>query len=49
MGKDFGKGFRILPGLVENKVRWVVEQDFHGNFQANFPCFFFLRLFLLPP
>ena len=46
--KRFWKGFRILPGLVENKVWKVLEQDFHGNFRANFPCFFF-RLFLWPP
>ena len=25
------KAFRIL-GLDERKGRWVVEQDFHGNF-----------------
>ena len=37
MGKVFSKAFRIL-GLVERKgtpCRWVVEQDFHGNFQVN--------------
>ena len=33
--KVFGKAFRIL-GLDERKGRaWVVEQDFHGNFQVN--------------
>ena len=34
MGKFFGKTFRIL-GLGERKGGWVVEQDFHGNFQVN--------------
>ena len=27
------KAFRIL-GLDERKGRWVVEQDFHGNFES---------------
>ena len=31
VGKVFRKAFRIL-GLDERKGRWVVEQDFHGNF-----------------
>ena len=39
MGKVFGKAFRIL-GLEERKGRWVVEQDFHGNFQVNVTWFF---------
>ena len=30
-GKRFGKAFWIL-GLDERNGRWVVEQDFHGNF-----------------
>ena len=34
-----GKAFRIL-GLDERKGRWVVEQDFHGNFQVNVTWFF---------
>ena len=39
MGKVFRKAFRIL-GLDERKGRWVVEQDFHGNFQVNVIWFF---------
>ena len=39
MGKVFRKAFRIL-GLDERKGRWVVEQDFHGNFQVNVTWFF---------
>ena len=35
MGKVLKKAFRIL-GLDERKGRWVVEQDFHGNFQEAF-------------
>ena len=34
VGRVFRKAFRIL-GLDERKGRWVVEQDFHGNFQVN--------------
>ena len=34
MGKVFRKAFRIL-GLDDTKGRWVVEQDFHGNFQVS--------------
>ena len=49
VGKVFRKAFRIL-GLDERKGRWVVEQDFHGNFQVNvtcfFACFFVVVLFL---
>lgn len=30
-GKSFRKAFRIL-GFDERKGRWVVKQDFHGNF-----------------
>ena len=37
-GKVFRKAFRIL-GLDERKGRWVVEQDFHGNFQVNVTYF----------
>ena len=38
-GKAFRKAFRI-SGLDERKGRWVVEQDFHGNFQLNVKRFF---------
>ena len=38
-GKLFRKAIRIL-GLDERKGMWVVEQDFHGNFQVNGTCFF---------
>ena len=33
MGIVFRKAFRIL-GLGERKGRWVMEQDFHGDFQV---------------
>ena len=33
MAKVFRRAFRIL-GLDERKGRWIVEQDFHGNFQV---------------
>ena len=39
VGKVFRKVFRIL-GLDERKGRWVVEQDFHGNFHIVFFCLF---------
>ena len=39
VGKVLEKAFRIL-GLDERKGRWVVEQDFHGNFQVNVAWFF---------
>ena len=39
VGKVFRKAFRIL-GLGERKGRWVVEQDFHGNFQVDVTWFF---------
>jgi len=39
VGKVFKRAFRIL-GLDERKGRWVVEQDFHGNFQVNVTWFF---------
>ena len=35
----FRKAFRIL-GLGERKDRWVMEQDFHGDFQVNVTWFF---------
>ena len=41
MGRVFRKAFRIL-GLDERKGRWVVEQDFHGNFRVNVTWFFAL-------
>ena len=34
VGKVFRKAFQILR-LNKRKGRWVVEQDFHGNFQVN--------------
>ena len=34
VGKVFRKAFRILR-LDERRGRWVVEQDFYGNFQVN--------------
>ena len=39
VGKVLGKTFRILA-LNERKFRWVVEQDFHANFQWNVTWFF---------
>ena len=39
VGRVFRKAFRIL-GLGERKGRWVMEQDFHGDFQVNVTCFF---------
>ena len=39
MRKVFRKAFRIL-GLDERKSRWVVEQDFLGNFQVNVTWYF---------
>ena len=38
MGRVFRKALRILR-LDERKGRWVVEQDFHGNFQVNVTWF----------
>ena len=38
-GKVFRKAVRIL-GFDERKGRWVVEQDFHGNFPVNVTCYF---------
>ena len=43
LGRVFGKSFRIL-GLGERKVEWAIEQDFHGDFQANVTWFFCLFL-----
>ena len=39
VGNVFRKAFRIL-GIDERKGRWVVEQDFHGNFRVNVTWFF---------
>ena len=39
VGNVFRKALRIL-GLDERKGRWVVEQDFHGNFHAYVTCLF---------
>ena len=39
MGIVFRKAFRIL-GLGERKGRWVMEQDFHGDFQVIVTWFF---------
>ena len=39
MGNVFRKALRISE-LDERKGRWVVEQDFHGNFQVNVTWFF---------
>ena len=43
VGNVLGKTFRIL-GLNERKGRWVVEQDFHGNFRGNVTWFFAFNL-----
>ena len=37
--KGFRKAVKIL-GLDERKGKWVVEQDFHGNFRVNITWFF---------
>ena len=39
MGNVFRKAFRIL-GLDERQGGWVVEKDFHINFQVNVTWFF---------
>ena len=39
MGRGFRKAFRIL-GLGERKGRWVMEEDFHGDFQVLVTWFF---------
>ena len=39
MGKVLRKAFRI-SGLEERKGRWIVEQDFCGNFHVNVTWFF---------
>ena len=39
VGRVFRKAFRIL-GLGERKGRWVMEQDFQGDFQVLVTCFF---------
>ena len=39
VGRVFRKAFRIL-GLGERRGRWVMEQDFHRDFQVNVTWFF---------
>ena len=39
MGIVFRNSFRIL-GLGERKGRWVMEQDFHADFQVKVTWFF---------
>ena len=39
MEKVLGKIFRI-SGLDERKGDWVLQEDFHGNFQVNVTWFF---------
>ena len=39
VGRVFRKAFRIL-GLGERKGRWVMEQDFHEDFQVLVTWFF---------
>ena len=39
VGRFFRKAFRIL-GLGERKGRWLMEQDFEGDFQVNVTWFF---------
>ena len=39
VGNVIRKTFRILR-LDERKGRWVVKQDFHGNFRVNVTWFF---------
>ena len=34
VGKGFGNAFTIL-GLDQRKGRWVVKQDYRGNFRVN--------------
>ena len=43
VGKVCRKAFRIL-GLDERKGKWLLEQDFHGNFRVNVTWFFCLFL-----
>ena len=38
VGKVFGKASRLL-GLDARKGKWMVEQDFHGDFRVNVTCF----------
>ena len=39
VGRVFRKAFRIL-GFGERKGRWVMDQDFHGDFQVLVTWFF---------
>ena len=41
MGRVFRKAFRSL-GLGKRKGRWVMEQDFHGDFQVHVTWFLLL-------
>ena len=43
VGKVFRKAFRILE-LDERKGRWVVDQEFPGNFHVNVTWLFYLFL-----
>ena len=43
MEKVFRKAVNIL-GLDERKGKWVVEQDFHGNFLGQYYMVFCLSL-----
>ena len=49
VGKVFKKAFKIL-GFDKRKgtCRWVVEQDFHGNFQVNVIIMSFFPFSLCP-
>ena len=40
VGTFFLNKLPVIMALVWRKCRWVVEQDFHENFQINFSCFF---------
>ena len=40
VGRVSGKAFAILGSLDERKGRWVVKQDFQGNFMVNVTWFF---------
>ena len=44
VGKVFGKTFRIL-GIDQKKGRWLVKQDFYGNFRVNLNVTWFFAIF----
>ena len=46
VGTFFLNKLPVIMALVWRKCRWVVEQDFHENFQINF--FMFFHIFLWP-